>query len=171
MRVALQENVWSFLPGGKKKVQTDKPQRTTKKVAVITRWPYYRGGRKAGFLCIFNNPIFYLVLIGLTRCSGQEGELTRFLLNTTHYNNKFRPVKDDNSTVNVEHSLILHRIVKVVSCFEIQYVLLLCLMASKATSLNLMQSHWNNRLGLRDTRNLSWGNNISRFCRQTHNAG
>ena len=96
-----------------KKVQTDKPQRTAKK-----------SGRKAGFLGIFNNPIFYLVLIGLTRCSGQEGELTRFLLNTTHYNNKFRPVKDDNTTVNVEHSLILHRIVKVVSCncFEIQYV-------------------------------------------------
>ena len=90
----------------------------------------------AGFLCIFNNPILYLVLIGLTRCSGQEGELTRFLLNTTHYNNKFRPVKDDNTTVNVEHSLILQRIVKVVSCFEIQYVLLLCLMARKATSLN-----------------------------------
>ena len=108
-----------------KKVQTDKPQRTAKKVAVITRWPCYRGGRKAGFLGIFNNPIFYLVLIGLTRCSGQEGELTRFLLNTTHYSNKFRPVKDDNTTVNVEHSLILQRIVKVVSCncFEIQFVL------------------------------------------------
>lgn len=54
-----------------------------------------------------------LILEGLTRCSGQEGELTRFLLNTTHYNNKFRPVKDDNTTVYVEHSLILHRIVKV----------------------------------------------------------
>ena len=83
-----------------------------------------KNGRKAGFLGIFNKTIFYLVLIGLTRCSGQEGELTRFLLNTTHYNNKFRPVKDDNTTVNVEHSLILHRIVKVVSCncFEIQYV-------------------------------------------------
>ena len=39
MRVCLQENVWWFLPGGQKKV------------AVITRWLYYRGGCKAGFHC------------------------------------------------------------------------------------------------------------------------
>ena len=112
MRVSLLENVRSFLPGGQKSTN----RQTTKNCK--------KSGRKAGFLGIFNNPIFYLVLIGLTRCSGQEGELTRFLLNTTHYNNKFRPVKDDNTTVYVEHSLILHRIVKVVSCncFEIQYV-------------------------------------------------
>ena len=39
MKVCLQENVWWFLPGGQKKV------------AVITRWLYYRGGRKVGFHC------------------------------------------------------------------------------------------------------------------------
>ena len=42
-RFFLQENVWRFLPGG------------PKKVAVITRRPYYRGGRKAGFHCIIVN--------------------------------------------------------------------------------------------------------------------
>ena len=36
-RVFLQDNVRRFLPCGQKKV------------AVITRWPYYRGGCKAGF--------------------------------------------------------------------------------------------------------------------------
>ena len=54
MRVCLQENVWWFLPGGQKKV------------AVITRWLYYRGGRKAGFHCtkfkklrkVYNLPFF-----------------------------------------------------------------------------------------------------------------
>ena len=39
----LQENAWRFLPGG------------PKKVAVIIRWSYYRGGRKAGFHCIIVN--------------------------------------------------------------------------------------------------------------------
>ena len=39
-RVSLQENVWSFLPDSQNKV------------AVLTRWLYYRGGRKAGFHCI-----------------------------------------------------------------------------------------------------------------------
>ena len=38
-RISLQENVWSFLPGSQKKV------------VVIMRWPYYRGGRKVGFHC------------------------------------------------------------------------------------------------------------------------
>ena len=40
--VSLQENVWLFLPGDQKKV------------AVITRRPYYRGSCKAGFHCISN---------------------------------------------------------------------------------------------------------------------
>ena len=34
----LQENVWAFCGG-------------PEKVAIITRWPYYCGGRKAGFDC------------------------------------------------------------------------------------------------------------------------
>ena len=38
-RVSLQKNAWSFLLGGQKEVP------------VITRWPYYRVGRKAGFHC------------------------------------------------------------------------------------------------------------------------
>ena len=50
----LQENVWWFLPGGQKKL------------AVITRWLYHRGGRKAGFHCtkfkklrkVYNLPFF-----------------------------------------------------------------------------------------------------------------
>ena len=54
MRVCLQENVWWFLPGSQKKV------------AVITRWLYYRGGRKVGFHCtkfkkfrkVYNLPFF-----------------------------------------------------------------------------------------------------------------
>ena len=53
-RVCLQENVWWFLPGSQKKV------------AVITRWLYHRGGRKAGFHCtkfkklrkVYNLPFF-----------------------------------------------------------------------------------------------------------------
>ena len=57
MRVCLQENVWWFLPGGQKKV------------AVITRWLYYRGGRKVGFHCtkfrklrkLCNLPFFYVL--------------------------------------------------------------------------------------------------------------
>ena len=54
MTVCLQENIWWFLPGGQKKV------------AVIIRWLYYRGGRKAGFHCtkfkklrkVYNLPFF-----------------------------------------------------------------------------------------------------------------
>ena len=30
-----------------------------KKVAVITRWPYYGGGRKAGFHCKLDGLFFY----------------------------------------------------------------------------------------------------------------
>lgn len=55
------------------------------------------------------------VLTGVLTCYCQEGSLTSYLLNTTRYSNKFRPVLDDNYTVEVKHSLILHRIVKVVS--------------------------------------------------------
>ena len=39
-RVSLQENVWSYLPVGQKKV------------AVISRRLYYRGGHKQGYHCI-----------------------------------------------------------------------------------------------------------------------
>lgn len=54
-----------------------------------------------------------LVVEGLVGCFCQEEKLTTYLLNKTRYINKFRPVKDDNNTVAVTHSLILHRIVKV----------------------------------------------------------
>ena len=39
MRVSIQENVWLYLPGSQKKL------------AIITRRPYYRGGCKAKFHC------------------------------------------------------------------------------------------------------------------------
>ena len=61
----------------------------------------------------FNLP--FVCFTGVLSCYCQEGNLTRYLLNTTRYSNKFRPVLDDNDTVEVKHSLILHRIVKVVS--------------------------------------------------------
>ncbi|XP_078348085.1 neuronal acetylcholine receptor subunit alpha-9-like isoform X2 [Oculina patagonica] len=54
-----------------------------------------------------------VVIQGVLSCYCQEGSLTSYLLNTTRYSNKFRPVLDDNHTVEVKHSLILHRIVKV----------------------------------------------------------
>ena len=33
-----------------------------KKVAVITRWPYYGGGRKAGFHCKLDGRIFIIFI-------------------------------------------------------------------------------------------------------------
>lgn len=69
--------------------------------------------------CLYLHPRNFLlalyVLTGVLSCYCQEGSLTSYLLNTTRYSNKFRPVLDDNHTVDVKHSLILHRIVKVVS--------------------------------------------------------
>ena len=41
-RVFLHENAWRFLWGAQKKV------------AVITRWPYYQGGGKVGFHCRYS---------------------------------------------------------------------------------------------------------------------
>jgi len=53
-----------------------------------------------------------LVIEGLLACCSQEGKLTSYLLNDTRYSSQFRPVDDDNHTVDVKHSLILLRIVK-----------------------------------------------------------
>ena len=53
---------------------------------------------------------------GLLGFCSQEGKLTSYLLNTTRYSGKFRPVRSDGHAVNVKHSLILRRIVKLVSC-------------------------------------------------------
>ena len=62
---------------------------------------------------------FYaFVLTGLLACCSQEGKLTSYLLNDTRYSSKFRPVDDDNHTVDIKHSLILLRIVKLVSKHE-----------------------------------------------------
>lgn len=58
--------------------------------------------------------VFY-VFIGVLCCCSQEGNLTNYLLNTTRYSMRFRPVLHDNHTLKIRHSLILYRIVKVVS--------------------------------------------------------
>lgn len=58
--------------------------------------------------------VAWLVLLteGLLGFCSQEGKLTSYLLNTTRYSGKFRPVRSDGHAVNVKHSLILRRIVK-----------------------------------------------------------
>lgn len=63
---------------------------------------------------IFEVYLVCLVLLGegfWGLCS-QEGRLTSYLLNTTRYSSQFRPVRSDDHPVNVKHSLILRRIVK-----------------------------------------------------------
>lgn len=57
--------------------------------------------------------LLVIVIQGVLCCYCQEGDLTRYLLNTTRYSNRFRPVLDDDDTIEVKHSLILYRIVKV----------------------------------------------------------
>lgn len=61
--------------------------------------------------------LFIACLVFLTEgvlcCCSQEGNLTNYLLNTTRYSMRFRPVLHDNHTLKIRHSLILYRIVKV----------------------------------------------------------
>ena len=65
----IQKNVWWFWPGGQKRV------------AVITRWPYYRGGLKAGFHCLYTyrkNNKQWTILVH-TKCNALKIQV----LNTT----------------------------------------------------------------------------------------
>ncbi|RMX61181.1 hypothetical protein pdam_00005625 [Pocillopora damicornis] len=61
--------------------------------------------------------LFIACLVFLTEgvlcCCSREGNLTNYLLNTTRYSMRFRPVLHDNHTLKIRHSLILYRIVKV----------------------------------------------------------
>lgn len=85
----------------------------------------------------------FVCFTGVLCCYCQEGDLTRYLLNTTRYSNKFRPVLDDNDTIEVKHSLILHRIVKVVSkALEVSLSGVISHQSPHVWSLRMANSTW-----------------------------